>query len=185
MSAVLISLLAVLAVLSIWGVSQYNALVSLSNGVDAAWSNIDAQITRRADLIPNLVETVKGYAEHEKGTLDAVVSARALAMGAKDPAAVAAADGALTGALRQLFALAESYPQLRANENFLQLQGELARLEDAIAGYRQIYNTAVKDLNTKREVFPTNLVVAMFSKFKAREYFEATEDERKKPIVSF
>lgn len=170
----------------VWAVGAYNALVALANRVDAAWANIDTQLKRRSDLIPNLVETVKGYASHERETLEAVIAARNAAQTASTPAAAAAADTMLTGALRQVFALSEAYPQLRANENFLQLQNELASTEDAIAGVRQQYNTAVQDLNTKREVFPSNLIAGSKPRFAAREYFEVTsESDREAPSVKF
>lgn len=177
--------LALVAVSAVVFVSLYNRLVAAANKVDAAWANIDAQLTRRSDLVPNLVETVKGYAAHERETLDAVIAARSSGLSASGPSSVAAADGALSGALRQLFALAEAYPQLRANENFLQLQQEVSRIENSIAEFRQMYNTAVLDLNTTRETFPSNFVAGSKPKFAAREYFEASEDEKKVPKITF
>lgn len=182
----LIAALVVLAIIPIFGyITLYNRLVAAANKVDAAWANIDAQLTRRSDLVPNLVETVKGYASHERETLDAVITARAAGLSASSPAAASAADGAMTGALRQLFALAEAYPQLRANENFLQLQQEVSRLETSIAEYRQAHNSSVQDLNTLRETFPSNLVAGLKPKFAAREYFEASEEAKQVPKISF
>ncbi|MBM3867179.1 MAG: LemA family protein [Verrucomicrobia bacterium] len=182
----LIAALVVLVIIPIFGyIALYNRLVAAANKVDAAWANIDAQLTRRSDLVPNLIETVKGYASHERETLDAVITARAAGLSASSPAAASAADGAMTGALRQLFALAEAYPQLRANENFLQLQQEVSRLETSIAEYHQAYNSSVQDLNTLRETFPSNLVAGSKPKFAAREYFEASEEAKQVPKISF
>jgi len=182
----LIASLIFLPIVSIFGyIYLYNRLVAAANKVDAAWANIDAQLTRRGDLVPNLIETVKGYASHERETLDAVITARAAGLSASSPAAASAADGAMTGALRQLFALAEAYPQLRANENFLQLQQEVSRLETSIAEYRQAYNSSVQDLNTLRETFPSNLISGSKPKFSAREYFEASEEAKLVPKISF
>ena len=167
-------------------VSLYNRLVTAANRVDQRWADIDTQLKRRADLIPNFVETVKGYAAHEKETLDAVITARNASATAATPAQAAAADSALTGSLGRLFALAESYPQLRANENFLQLQTELAVTENMVAGVRQQYNTAVQELNTLREVFPSNLVAGSKPRFASREYFEVADpDSRDAPKIEF
>jgi len=132
----------------------YNSLIKLRVQADAAWSDIDVQLKRRYDLVPNLVETVKGYAAHERGTLDAVVEARSRAMMAQGPAEKAAAENALTGTLKSLFALAENYPQLRAVEGFTQLQGSLSQIEDAVQNARRYYNAVVRDLNTKIHQFP-------------------------------
>jgi LemA protein len=162
----------------------YNQLVKLKVQADAAWSDIDVQLKRRHDLIPNLVETVKGYATHEKGTLEAVVNARSRAMSAQGPADRAAAENALTGALKSLFALSESYPDLRAAENFGQLQAQLATIEDAIQNARRYYNAVVRDLNTKVMQFPSNLIARNFG-FSEREFFEMDEAERSVPKVSF
>lgn len=176
----------VVLVFVVWFVSQYNRLVALANGVDAAWGNIDAQLQRRHELVPNLVETTKGYAAHERETLDAVVAARTSAVTASGPRAAAAADGVLEGALRQLFALSETYPDLKASQSFRELQRELAATENTIAAVRQLYNAAVQDLNTTREVFPTNLVAGSSPRFAAREYFEVDADtERETPPVQF
>ncbi|NJD10621.1 MAG: LemA family protein [Gemmatimonadetes bacterium] len=162
----------------------YNSLVKLRVMAEGAWADIDVQLKRRYDLIPNLVETVKGYAAHERGTLEAVVDARSRAMSAQGPAARGTAEGELTGALRSLFALSENYPQLRAAENFGQLQGSLAQIEDAIQNARRYYNAVVRDLNTKIQQFPANLIALSFG-FKPREFFEAGEAERATPQVKF
>ena len=163
----------------------YNGLVRLKVQCDNAWADIDVQLKRRYDLIPNLVETVKGYAAHERGTLDAVVSARNRAMTAQGPAAKGEAEGVLTGALRQLFALAEAYPQLRAVESFTQLQGTLAQIEDTLQNARRYYNAVVRDLNTKIAQFPSNIIAGMF-RFTPREFFQiAAAAEREAPKVSF
>src|SRR5512143_2561960 len=171
----------VLAVVVFWA---YNSLVKLRVQAESAWSDIDVQLKRRHDLIPNLVETVKGYATHERGTLEAVIQARSRAQEAVTPAARAQAEGALAGALKSLFALAESYPQLRASENFTQLQTSLAEIEDAVQNARRYYNAVVRDLNTKIAQFPTNLIALTFA-FKPREFFEVAEPEREVPKVSF
>lgn len=162
----------------------YNSLVQLKVRAEGAWSDIDVQLKRRHDLIPNLVETVKGYAAHEQGTLDSVITARSRAMNAEGPAARANAENMLTGALKSLFALAEAYPQLRAVETFGQLQQQLAQIEDAIQNARRYYNAVVRDLNTKVLQFPSNLVARAFG-FREREFFEIAEAERSVPNVSF
>lgn len=162
----------------------YNSLVKLRVQADAAWSDIDVQLKRRYDLVPNLVDTVKGYAAHERGTLDAVVEARSRAMMAQGPAEKAQAEGALTGTLKSLFALAENYPQLRAVESFTQLQGSLGQIEEAIQNARRYYNAVVRDLNTKIHQFPSNLIARTFT-FREREFFEMPEAERSVPRVSF
>jgi LemA protein len=173
----------VVVVLFIIGI--YNSLVRLRVQCDNAWADIDVQLKRRYDLIPNVVETVKGYAAHEKGTFEAVISARNRAMTAQGPAAKGEAEGMLAGALRQLFALAEAYPQLRAVESFTQLQGTLAQIEDTIQNARRYYNAVVRDLNTKIQQFPSNIVAGMFH-FIPREFFEITAPaEREPPKVSF
>jgi LemA protein len=166
-------------------VGMYNGLVRLKVQCDNAWSDIDVQLKRRYDLIPNLVETVKGYAAHEKGTLEGVVAARNQAMTAEGPAAKAQAEGMLTSALRQVFALAEAYPQLRAVESFNQLQQTLNQIEDSVQNARRYYNAVVRDFNTKILVFPSNIIANMFN-FKAREFFEiSAPGEREVPKVSF
>ncbi len=178
-------LLIVVGLLVIFVIAMYNGLVRLRVQGDNAWSDIDVQLKRRYDLIPNLVETVKGYAGHERETLEGVVNARSRAMSAEGPAAKAEAEGMLTAALRQVFALAEAYPQLRAVESFTQLQATLNQIEDAIQNARRYYNAVVRDLNTKISVFPSNIIANMFG-FKPREFFEITAPtEREVPKVSF
>jgi LemA protein len=177
---------AIMAVLAIAVIVIYNGLVSLRVRAENAWADIDVQLKRRTDLIPNVVETVKGYAAHERGTLEAVIAARqrAIAVQGGGPAERGQAEGALTGALRQLFALAESYPQLRAVESFTSLQGTLNGIEEAIQNARRYYNDVVRDLNTRIQVFPSNLVAGMFG-FKTREFFEVPDSERSVPQVKF
>jgi LemA protein len=162
----------------------YNGLVQLKVRAESAWSDIDVQLKRRHDLIPNLVETVKGYASHERGTLEAVIDARSRAMTAQGPASQAQAENVLTGALKSLFALAESYPQLRAAENFGQLQQQLSGIEDAVQNARRYYNAVVRDLNTKIQQFPSNVIARAFG-FREREFFEIGDAERAVPRVSF
>jgi LemA protein len=177
--------LGVLAVLLFVVIGSYNGLVRLKVQCENAWADIDVQLKRRYDLIPNIVETVKGYAAHEKGTLEAVINARNRAMSAQGPAAKGEAEGMLAGALKNLFALAEAYPQLRAVETFTQLQGTLAQIEDTIQNARRYYNAVVRDLNTKIAQFPSNIIAGMFN-FKPREFFEITAAaERETPKVSF
>jgi len=166
----------------IW--SLYNALVTISTQIDEAWGQIDIQLKRRTDLIPNLVETVKGYAKHEKTVFAEVTKARSAMMGAKTPADMAKADDALSGALKSLFAVAEAYPELKANENFLQLQKELSDTEDKVAYARQFYNTQLMEYNVKIKVFPNNMLVSMFG-FKEKEFFKVEEAERKATKVKF
>ena len=181
----MIVVLVIIGVLVLAIIAMYNGLVRLRVQCDNAWSDIDVQLKRRYDLVPNLVETVKGYAGHEKGTLEAVVQARNSAMSAQGPAAKADAENMLTGALRQGFALAEAYPQLRAVESFTQLQNTLNSLEDTIQNARRYYNAVVRDLNTKIQVFPSNIIANMFN-FKPREFFEVSAPaERDAPKVSF
>jgi LemA protein len=165
-------------------VLAFNGLVRLRNRVDAAWAQIDVQLRRRYDLIPNLVETVKGYAAHERETFEAVTAARANALNAQGPAQQAQAENAITGALKSLFAVAEAYPELKANQNFLALQEELTSTEGRIAYARQFYNDNVQRLNTRIETFPTNVLAGMFG-FKHREYFEADDTSRGPVTVQF
>ena len=180
-----IILLVVVALIVVFVIGMYNGLVRLKVQCDNAWSDIDVQLKRRYDLIPNLVATVQGYASHEKGTLEAVVQARNQAMSASGPAAKGEAEGMLTSALRQVFALAEAYPQLRAVESFTQLQTSLSQIEDAVQNARRYYNAVVRDLNTKIAVFPSNIIAGMFG-IKGREFFEITAPaEREAPKVSF
>jgi len=181
----MIAVLVIIGAVVLFIIAMYNGLVRLRVQCDNAWSDIDVQLKRRYDLVPNLVETVKGYAGHEKGTLEAVVQARNSAMSAQGPAAKADAENMLTGALRQVFALAEAYPQLRAVESFTQLQNTLTSLEDTIQNARRYYNAVVRDLNTKIQVFPSNIIAGMFN-FKGREFFEVSAPaEREAPKVSF
>jgi len=176
--------LIILAVFAIGIIFIYNGLVKLRVQCDNAWADIDVQLKRRYDLVPNLVETVKGYAAHEKDTLEAVINARSRAMNAQGPAARGEAEGMLTNALKSLFALSESYPQLRAVEGFTNLQSSLSQLEDAIQNARRYYNAIVRDLNTRIEQFPSNVVARSFG-FKPREFFEISDMERDVPRVSF
>jgi LemA protein len=166
-------------------IGMYNSLVRLKVQCDNAWADIDVQLKRRYDLIPNLVETVKGYAAHEKGTLEAVINARNRAMSATSPADKAQAENILSGTLKSLFALAEAYPQLRAIESFTSLQNSLSQIEDTVQNARRYYNAVVRDLNTKIQQFPTNIFAGMLG-FKPREFFEVTAPtEREAPKVSF
>jgi LemA protein len=184
MTAILV--IAALAVVALAVIGIYNSLVRLNVQASNAWADIDVQLKRRHDLIPNVVETVKGYAGHERQTLEAVVNARSRAVSVQSagPAERAQAEGALTSALRGLFALAEAYPQLRAAENFGQLQSTLAQIEDAIQNARRYYNAVVRDLNTRIQQFPSNAVAGMFG-FKNREFFEIPDTERATPQVKF
>src|SRR5438477_481885 len=178
-------ILGILALLVIFLISMYNSLVRLKIQCDNAWADIDVQLKRRYDLIPNLVETVKGYAAHEKETLEAVISARNRAMTATSPAEKAEAENMLSGALKSLFALAEAYPQLRAIESFTSLQNSLSQIEDTVQNARRYYNAVVRDLNTKIEQFPTNVFANLLG-FKERQFFEVTTAaEREVPKVSF
>lgn len=172
----------ILSLLYIW--SLYNGLVRGKMRVSESWSGIDVQLKRRADLIPNLVETVKSYAKHEREVFENVTKARTAMMAAKNVKEAAEADNLLTGALKSLFAVAEAYPDLKANENFLQLQNELSDIEAKIAYARQFYNSNVMDYNTKIAVFP-NVLLAKNLGFKPEEFFQAEEEERKKVEVKF
>ena len=179
-------LLALIAVVVLWLVGIYNGLVQLRNAVKNAWSQIDVQLKRRYDLIPNLVETVKGYASHERETLQAVVEARQQAINVSDSVAEQAkAENMLSQTLRSLFALAESYPDLKANQNFLALQEELASTENKISFARQHYNDSAMRYNNKTEMFPSNIIAGMF-KFAPAEFFEVEDAaQREAPKVSF
>jgi LemA protein len=172
----------VLLLLAVVGI--YNRLVRLRNRTDNAWSQVDVQLKRRYDLIPNLVETVKGYASHERETFEAVVEARSAAQAAGTVEEQAEAENFLTGALRRLFALAEDYPELRASENFRQLQAELAETENKISVSRQIYNDTTLSYNNAVQTVPSNLVAALF-RFAERTYFEVADDARSAPEVGF
>jgi len=179
------TLLIILAVIVVIVIVMYNGLVKLRILCENAWADIDVQLKRRYDLIPNLIETVKGYAAHESGTLEAVVEARNRAMSATGREARAKAENMLTGALKSLFALSESYPQLRAVESFNQLQSTLTEIEGAVQSSRRYYNAVVRDYNTKIQVFPSNLIANAF-RFQPEEFFEIEDDEqREAPKVSF
>ncbi len=174
----------IVVVLVLVFVGIYNGLVQSRNRVDNAWGQIEVQLKRRYDLIPNLVETVKGYASHERETFERVTQARSAAQSASGPAEQAQAEGFLTQALRQLFAVAEAYPELRATENFQNLQNELAETENKIAVSRQIYNDSVLTYNNKVQQIPTNIVAGMTG-FKVREFFEAGPEAVEAPTVEF
>jgi LemA protein len=173
-----------LVALLLFVVLAYNTLVKLRVQSDNAWADIEVQLKRRYDLVPNLVETVKGYAAHERTTFEKVTEARAHAMSAGSPAAKAQAEGMFTEALKSLFAVAEAYPQLRAVENFTQLQSELTQIEEQVQLARRYYNAVVRDLNTRIAQFPTNVIAGMFA-FRAREFFEVAAAEREAPKVRF
>ena len=181
-AVIVIVVLVVLLLLFLW--LGYNGLVKRRNQVDNAWSQIDVQLKRRHDLIPNLVETVKGYAAHERGTFEAVTNARANAINAQTPPEQAQAENVLSGALKSLFAVAEAYPDLKANQNFLNLQEELTSSEDRVAYARQYYNDSVGSYNTQIQKFPTNLLAGMFN-FEGREFFDAAPEDTETPQVSF
>ena len=183
---ILIVILVVLVVIVLWAVGAYNGLVRLRNLVQESWRQIDVELKRRHDLIPNLVETVKGYAAHEKGVFEEVARARSAAITpGSGPAEQAQQENVLTQALGKLFAVAEAYPDLKASQNFMALQTELTNTEDRIAAGRRFYNANVRQLNTKIETVPTNIIAGMFH-FVRAEYFEADEPEvREAPTVSF
>lgn len=177
-------IIAVVAIIVLFVINTYNTLVGLRNKVKDQWAQIDVQLKRRFDLIPNLVETVKGYAKHESDTLEAVVKARNTYLSASTPEAQMKADGELTQAITKLFALSEAYPELKANENFKQLQSELTSTEDKISYARQFYNDIVMKYNNKIEMFPSNIVAGMFN-FKTQAFFEVNEEERQNVKVQF
>jgi LemA protein len=182
---VAVIVIVVLVVLLVgWAILSYNGLVSKRNRVDNAWSQIDVQLKRRHDLIPNLVETVKGYAAHERGTFEAVTQARANAINAQGPAAQAQAENVLSGALKSLFAVSEAYPDLKANQNFLNLQEEITSTEDRIAYSRQFYNDSVLTFNTKIQQFPSVILANMFN-FSARDFFDAEPGDTEPVQVQF
>jgi len=188
MGTTLLIILAVVVVLIFMVIGMYNSLITLKNRVDEAKSDIDVQLKRRYDLIPNLVETVKGYAAHESGTLEKVTAARTAAMNAQatgDAKAQANAENALSSTLKSIFALSENYPDLKANQNFLELQRELTDTEDKIQASRRFYNGNVRDFNTKLQIFPTNVIANMLG-FIAREYFEIEDAAQRENVkVSF
>jgi LemA protein len=169
--------LAVIVVFVLWAVAIYNGLISMRQRVNQAFADIDVQLKQRHDLVPNLVETVKGYAAHERGTLDEVVKARNAAVSAQGPAQQAAAENMLSGALRQLFALSEAYPDLKANASFQQLQAELSDLENKIAAARRFFNNAVQEYNTGIQRFPAALFAGAFG-FSQKDYFDLGEDRK-------
>ncbi|MBU0540735.1 LemA family protein [Patescibacteria group bacterium] len=177
-------ILIAVAVVALWAVVVYNGLITLKNRTDEAWSDIDVQLKRRYDLIPNIMETVKGYASHEAGTFQKVTEARTAAMSAKTVAEHAQAENMLSQTLKSLFAVAEAYPELKANQNFLHLQQELSDTEDKIQAARRFYNGNVRDFNTKLQVFPTNMIGNALG-FKARDFFEIAEAEKAVPEVKF
>ena len=181
---VLIVLLVIVVLGVLYVVMQYNGLVKVRNRIENGWAQIDVQLKRRYDLIPNLVETVKGYAAHEKSTLEAVIQARNAAMSAQGPAGKAEAEGGLSGTLKSLFALGEAYPDLKANQNFLNLQEELTGTEDKIAYSRQYYNDEVRTYNTRIQSFPASILAKRFG-FVQREYFQADEASRGPVSVKF
>lgn len=178
-------ILIIVALIVLWLVAAYNGLVRLRTRTNEAWSDIDVQLKRRYDLIPNLVETVKGYATHEDKVFTQVTEARSRAMGAQSPSAKGEAENMLSGALKSLFAVAEAYPQLRASENFSKLQDELSDTENKIQAARRFYNGNVRDLNIRIESFPTNIVASIFN-FVKKEFFELEEGEAaaaKQPVA--
>ena len=180
----LIIILVIVVLVGLYAVFSYNGLVSLRNRIENAWAQIDVQLKRRYDLIPNLVETVKGYTSHERETLDAVIEARNAGMNASGPHDQAEAENQITGALKSLFALSEAYPDLKANQNFAQLQEELTGTEGRIAYARQFYNDTVYRYNTKIQSFPSNVLANAF-RFSEREYFEADDESRGPTQVQF
>lgn len=174
----------IVAVIAIYGIAVYNSLVSLRQKVSEAWSDIDVQLKRRYDLIPNIVETVKGYATHEANVFEDVTKARSQAISATGLQEQAEAENMLSGTLKSLFAVSENYPELKANENFLELQRELSDTENKIQASRRFYNGVVMSLNTKIESFPDS-VIASIGKFEKKEYFEIAEAEKENVKVSF
>ncbi len=174
-------ILGIIAVVAVWVVLIYNGLVRLKNRVEEAWSDIDVQLKRRYDLIPNLVNTVKGYAQHESGVFEKVTEARTRAMSAGTAGDKAQAENMLSSTLKSLFAVAEAYPELKANQNFLALQQELSDTENKIQAARRFYNGNVMELNTKIETVPTNIIANMFN-FAKREFFELEEEAAKQPV---
>jgi LemA protein len=185
MTVVVIILVVLVVLLVLYGIATYNRLVRLRTQAEEGFSDIDVQLKRRHDLIPNLVETVKGYAAHERATFENVTEARNRAVAAKGPEQQAQAENALSGALRQLFAVAEAYPDLKASQNFIELQDEITDTEDKIQASRRFYNMTVRDLNVKVDQFPSSMI-AGFGNFQKREFFELEEpSDREVPVVSF
>ena len=177
-------ILIIIVVVAVIAIGIYNGLIKLKNRVDEAWSDIDVQLKRRHDLIPNLVNTVKGYATHEKELFEKVTQARTAAMGAQTPAQKEQAENALSGTLKSLFAVAENYPDLKANQNFLELQRELTDTEDKIQAARRFYNSNIRDFNIKIETFPSNIIAGMLN-FSKRDFFAAEESEKENVKVEF
>lgn len=177
----LVIVLIIVGILAIFVIGLYNSLVQLRNRCENSWAQVDVQLRRRYDLIPNLVETVKGYAKHEKEVFQKVTEARTQAISAGTVGEQGKAENMLSGALKSLFAVAEAYPELKANQNFMMLQEELAGTESKIAYARQFYNDTVMKFNTKQQVFPSNIIANMFN-FQEREYFEIEEPEAKEPV---
>ncbi|MGI6335402.1 MAG: LemA family protein [Minisyncoccales bacterium] len=184
MTTALMIIIGIVVVLLLYIILTYNGLVTLRNRVKEAWSDIDVQLKRRYDLIPNLVEVVKGYASHEKETLERVITARNVAMSANGAKEKGEAENVLSGALKNLFALSENYPDLKASTNFLELQRELTDTENKIQAARRFYNGNVKDFNTKIETFPANIIANMFN-FKANDFFSIADEEKENPQVKF
>lgn len=184
MEIILIVILIAVGVVALWLIAVFNGLIRLRNRVDEAWSDIEVQLKRRYDLIPNLVNAVKGYAKHEEGVFTKVTEARANALQAQNPAEQAEAENMLSGALKSLFAVSENYPALRASDNFIHLQQELVDAEDKIQAARRFYNGNVRDFNTKIQVFPNNLVAGILG-FKKYEFFDAPEEVQQVPEVKF
>jgi len=181
----LLVLLGIAAIFVLWAIAIYNGLIRTRNEIDNSWAQIDVQLKRRSDLIPNLVETVKGYASHERETLEKVIQARNMAVSAKNIDERMEAENMLTGALKTLFAVSEAYPDLKANTNFMALQEELTSTENKVAFARQFYNDRVLSFNNQRETFPSNIVAGMFN-FQSRPYFEVVElAQREAPRVAF
>ncbi len=178
---ILYVIIALIVIAIFWVIGMYNGLIRLKNQTQEAWSDIDVQLKRRYDLIPNLVNTVKGYAEHERELFEKVTEARSRAMQAQGPEEKGKAENMLAGTLKSLFAVAENYPNLKANENFAKLQDELSDTENKIQAARRFYNGNVRDFNTKIQSFPTNTIAGMFN-FKAYEFFELEQPEAKEPV---
>ncbi|PIQ66566.1 MAG: hypothetical protein COV96_00755 [Candidatus Zambryskibacteria bacterium CG11_big_fil_rev_8_21_14_0_20_42_18] len=179
--SIIFIVLVILALVVLWVVFAYNSFIRLINRAKEAWADIDVQLKRRYDLIPNLVNTVKGYATHESSIFDNVGKARAAAMGATNIADKGQAENMLTGALKSIFAIAEAYPDLKANQNFLELQRELSDTENKIQASRRFYNTNVRDLNTAIESFPNNVIASTFN-FDKMEFFQLEEEDAKEPV---
>ncbi|MDO8435602.1 MAG: LemA family protein [bacterium] len=178
MPAFIMVIIAIIVIAIVWFIGIYNGLVKARQRVDASWSDIDVQLKRRYDLVPNLVETVKGYAKHEQNVFENVTKARAQAMSATTPGQHAQAENMLTGALKSLFAVAENYPELKASENFAKLQDELSDTENKIQAARRFYNENVRDFNTKIETFPNNMMASSYG-FTQREYFQIEGENAK------